>query len=52
MMIQGNGEIYFVDRDNSVFQVSGLTFPDPRDISKTLKDTLLDGVSNCLLQTQ
>ncbi|XP_076169407.1 mRNA-capping enzyme-like [Ptiloglossa arizonensis] len=43
MMIQGNGEIYFVDRDNSVFQVSGLTFPDPRDISKTLKDTLLDG---------
>lgn len=46
MLIQGDGEIYFIDRDNSVFQVSGLTFPHPRDISRTLRDTLLDGVSN------
>ena len=27
MMIQADGEIYFIDRDNSVFQVNGLTFP-------------------------
>ncbi|XP_076223556.1 mRNA-capping enzyme-like [Nomia melanderi] len=43
MMIQGNGEIYFVDRDNSVFQVSGLSFPHPRDVNRNLEDTLLDG---------
>lgn len=46
MMIQADGEIYFIDRDNSVFQANGLTFPHPRDISKTIKDTLLDGVSS------
>lgn len=45
MMIQADGEIYFIDRDNSVFQVNGLTFPHPRDISRTIGDTLLDGVS-------
>ncbi|XP_034944085.1 mRNA-capping enzyme-like [Chelonus insularis] len=33
----------FIDRDNSVFQVSGLKFPHPRDLSRSLKDTLLDG---------
>ena len=43
MMIQADGEIYFIDRDNSVFQVNGLTFPHPRDISRTIGDTLLDG---------
>ncbi|XP_053998152.1 mRNA-capping enzyme [Hylaeus anthracinus] len=43
MLIQADGEIYFVDRDNSVFQVTGLTFPHPRDVSRTLRDTLLDG---------
>ncbi|KOX79850.1 mRNA-capping enzyme [Melipona quadrifasciata] len=43
MMIQADGEIYFVDRDNSIFQVNRMTFPHPRDISRTLRDTLLDG---------
>lgn len=43
MLIQANREVYFIDRDNSVFQVDGLTFPHPRDLSKCLKDTLLDG---------
>ncbi|XP_076243664.1 mRNA-capping enzyme-like [Calliopsis andreniformis] len=43
MLIQGDGEIYFIDRDNSVFQVNGLTFPHPRDTSRTLRDSLLDG---------
>ena len=45
MLIQKNGEIFFIDRDNSVFQVNGLTFPHPRDTRKILRDTLLDGVS-------
>lgn len=42
MLIQENGEIYFIDRDNSVFQVSGLCFPHI-DAQRNLKDTLLDG---------
>lgn len=45
MLIQGDREVYFVDRDNSVFQVTGLTFPHVRDITRCLRDTLLDGVS-------
>lgn len=44
MLIQADREIYFIDRDNSVFQAEGLTFPHPKDLSKCLKDTLLDGV--------
>ncbi|XP_078047314.1 mRNA-capping enzyme-like [Augochlora pura] len=43
MLIQENGEIYFIDRDNSVFQVSGLSFPHLTDVRRNLKDTLLDG---------
>ncbi|KAL2720626.1 mRNA-capping enzyme [Vespula squamosa] len=43
MLIQADREIYFIDRDNSVFQAEGLTFPHPRDLSKCLRDTLLDG---------
>lgn len=43
MMIQADGEVYFLDRDNSVFQVSGMTFPHIKDVSRTLRDTLLDG---------
>ncbi|XP_014479620.1 PREDICTED: mRNA-capping enzyme [Dinoponera quadriceps] len=43
MLIQGDREVYFVDRDNSVFQVTGLTFPHVRDITRCLRDTLLDG---------
>ncbi|XP_034938933.1 mRNA-capping enzyme-like [Chelonus insularis] len=43
MLIQADNEVFFIDRDNSVFQVSGLVFPHPRDLSRNLKDTLLDG---------
>ncbi|KAF7378830.1 mRNA-capping enzyme [Vespula maculifrons] len=43
MLIQADREIYFIDRDNSVFQAEGLTFPHPKDLSKCLRDTLLDG---------
>lgn len=46
MLIQGDGEVYFIDRDNSVFQVSRMTFPHPKS-HRTLRDTLLDGVSTC-----
>lgn len=42
MLIQEDGEIYFIDRDNSVFQVDGLCFPHI-DMQRNLKDTLLDG---------
>lgn len=45
MLVQGDREVYFIDRDNSVFQVNGLTFPHPRDITRYLRDTLMDGVS-------
>ena len=44
MLIMSSGEIYFIDRDNSIFQVEGLTFPHVTDCKRTLKDTLLDGV--------
>ncbi|XP_034937783.1 mRNA-capping enzyme-like [Chelonus insularis] len=43
MFIRTDKEVFFIDRDNSVFQVSGLEFPHPRDLPRTLKDTLLDG---------
>ncbi|XP_034936399.1 mRNA-capping enzyme-like [Chelonus insularis] len=42
MLIQADNEVFFIDRNNSVFQVSGLKFPHPRDLSRSLKDTLLD----------
>ncbi|XP_034935674.1 mRNA-capping enzyme-like [Chelonus insularis] len=43
MLIQANKEVFFIDRNNSVFEVSGLSFPHCKDVSRTLKDTLLDG---------
>lgn len=46
MMIQGDGQVYFADRDNSIFQVERLSFPHLKDSNRKLRDTLLDGVSN------
>ncbi|XP_063975438.1 mRNA-capping enzyme [Diachasmimorpha longicaudata] len=43
LLIQGDGELFFIDRNNSVFEIKGLSFPHPRDISRLLRDTLLDG---------
>lgn len=51
MLVQGDREVYFVDRDNSVFQVNGLTFPHVRDITRCLRDTLLDGVCTRIIAT-
>lgn len=45
MLVQGDGEVYFIDRDNSVFEVNGLKFPHVQDINRCLRDTLMDGVS-------
>lgn len=44
MFIQGEKEIFFIDRDNSVFEVEGLKFFNRKNLDHHLKDTLLDGV--------
>ena len=45
MLIDGADEVYMVDRDNAVFHVPNLHFPHRKDLSRTLRDTLVDGVS-------
>lgn len=46
MLIQKADEVYFFDRDNSVFQVEGLRFPLRSNINEHLINTLIDGVSH------
>uniref|UniRef100_A0A2M4BHL5 mRNA-capping enzyme n=1 Tax=Anopheles marajoara TaxID=58244 RepID=A0A2M4BHL5_9DIPT len=43
MLILRENEIYFFDRDNSVFAVNGIRFPALDDPSRHLVDTLVDG---------
>lgn len=43
MYIRGKGEVFLLDRDNSVFTCSLLTFP-ARAQAEHISDTLLDGV--------
>jgi len=43
MLIKGPDNVFFLDRDNSVFQVSGLKFLYRKDYNKHLVNTLLDG---------
>uniref|UniRef100_A0A2A4JQW3 mRNA-capping enzyme n=1 Tax=Heliothis virescens TaxID=7102 RepID=A0A2A4JQW3_HELVI len=43
MLIDGEGEVYMLDRDNCVFKVFGLRFPHRKDLRRHLKNTLLDG---------
>ena len=52
MYIRGKGEVFLVDRDNSVFSCSSLSFP-ARAEEEHLVDTLLDGVSrtNCMMSS-
>lgn len=45
MLILKQDEVYFLDRDNSVFQVDGIRFPHRKDLNRHLVNTLLDGVS-------
>lgn len=43
MLIRQEREVYFFDRDNSCFKVDGLKFPTIKDLTKQIKNTLLDG---------
>ncbi|CAK1549641.1 unnamed protein product [Leptosia nina] len=42
MLIDGEDEVYMIDRDNCVFKVHGLRFPHNK-ANRHLRDTLLDG---------
>lgn len=43
MLIVKKDEVYFIDRDNSCFAVSGITFPQYSNLHNHLTNTLLDG---------
>lgn len=43
MLIVDTDKVFFVDRDNSIFQVMHMRFPYRKDLGRHLKDTLLDG---------
>ena len=43
MLINGKDEIYLINKENSVYKVSGLTFLHRKDQNKHLTDTLVDG---------
>ncbi|KAJ8917449.1 hypothetical protein NQ315_005496 [Exocentrus adspersus] len=43
MLIDGEDEVYFFDRDHNIFRVDGVRFVHRKDINKHLKNTLLDG---------
>ncbi|EEC03894.1 mRNA capping enzyme, putative [Ixodes scapularis] len=43
MLIDGENEVYFVDRDNCVFQASGLWFPRRKEPGSHIQNTLVDG---------
>lgn len=43
MLILKENEVYFFDRDNSCFQVSGMRFPCREDINAHIAETLIDG---------
>ncbi|KAF7991671.1 hypothetical protein HCN44_010472 [Aphidius gifuensis] len=43
LLIQANGESFFIDRDNSVFKIDVIKFPHYKETHRLLYDTLLDG---------
>lgn len=43
MLILKENEVYFFDRDNACFQVSGIRFPCRDDIHTHIQETLIDG---------
>ncbi|XP_076036152.1 mRNA-capping enzyme-like isoform X2 [Oratosquilla oratoria] len=43
MLIDGRSEVYFADRDNSIFQVPEVEFRQKRNLQLHMSDTLLDG---------
>ena len=50
MLIDGADEVYFIDRDNCVYQVSSLTFLHRKDKNRHISDTLLGNHYILLLQ--
>lgn len=45
MLIDGEDDVYFFDRDDNVFKVNGLRFVHKKDLRRHLTATLIDGVS-------
>jgi mRNA-capping enzyme len=43
MYVKGQGQVYFIDRDNAVFQIEDLSFFSSHDGKRHLVDTLVDG---------
>lgn len=43
MLIHKENEVYFFDRDNACFQVTGMRFPCHEDLNTHICDTLIDG---------
>lgn len=43
MLIDGKDRVFFVDRDNAVFQAHGMHFPHRKMPNKHISETLLDG---------
>lgn len=39
----GQGQVFFIDRDNAVFQIEGISFFSSHDGRRHLVDTLVDG---------
>jgi len=44
MLIEDKDKIYMLDRNNNVFQINHLWFPENSDCTKYLTNTLIDGV--------
>ena len=49
MYIAGRDFVYMLDRDNSVFHVTNLSFPKFDKPEDNLENTLLDGVSDAFI---
>lgn len=43
MLVDGKDKHFFIDRDNCVFQIKGLTFLNRKESNNHLENTLLDG---------
>lgn len=44
MLIDGPGQIYFIDRDNCVFEAPEVSFRFKKNLDEHLSNTLVDGV--------
>lgn len=48
MLILKEGEVYFLDRDNSVFTSDKFFFPRRKNPEEHIFDTLVDGVGSSI----